>query len=561
MIVPTTAQLAVRDYPSLSLLVVAPAGCGKTETLALRIAGLIDSGDVRPPRRILATTFTNRAKDNLRSRLRDHVPAGVMRNHITVANFHGLAARIIRAHAATIGLDPAIELPDGNWVKEQCHDRGLNYQAIEAIDGLFRTIKQQPLDDAAVVEALRASANLDAYEIEQHRIADNRATYDDLLRLAELILAHDAVAELYRNHFGAVIVDEYQDLTAQQLRVLTRIGQDRITFAGDLAQGIYSFTGARPAETEAAIRRAVGTHVVEFDESHRSSPAVLNMVNALNTVTGGTDLRCAKPHTWPAGGLAALWDFPDQHQEAKWITHLAKHIHASAPNHRIGVISRIKSRLRFVDHALDSTEMPVHRWEDGVLDTDTAIIVKQILHVIDIDTLNVVTDRLAYLVDLARLDEIDEPDTRRALIDALVWVLDRSSAGDHPDQIANRIRIGHQNTLLDATGVHLLSGHVGKGQQFDWVVVVGAEDDSVPFFRSETAEEILEEARIFSVMISRARHGIVITHAANVPTAAGYARMRQPSRFLPALIAAHPLTKDQAAQWLKSAPWNQLQKR
>lgn len=285
------------------------------------------------------------------------------------------------------------------------------------------------------------------------------------------------------------------------------------------------------------------------------------MVNALNSVTGGTDLHCAKPHAWPAEGLAAIWDFPDQHQETKWVIHLAKHINSAAPNHRIGVIARIKSRLRFLDHALASTELTVNRWEDGVLDTDTAVIVKRALHAVDIDALNAVTDRLAYLVELAKIDEINEPDTRRSLIDALVWVLDRMSAGDHPDQIASRIRIGQQNTLLDASGVHLLSGHVGKGQQFDWVVIVGAEDDTVPFFRAETTEELLEEARIFSVMISRARHGVVVTHAASVATMAGKAKARQPSRFLLALSAAHPLTKHQSGEWLKAAPWDQLRKR
>lgn len=561
MIEPTAGQLAVRDYPSLSLLLVAPAGCGKTEALALRIAGLIESSGIRPPRRILAATFTNRSKDNLRSRLLDHVPAAVLRSHVTTANFHGLAARIIRAHAATIGIDPSIQLPDGDWVRARCHDRNLAYPAIDAVESLFRTIKQQPLDDSAVSNALKESRNRVAFEIEQERIADNRATYDDLLRLAELILSHDAVADLYRNHFGAVVVDEYQDLTAQQLRVLSRIGGDRITFAGDLGQGIYSFTGARPAETDASIRRAVGENILAFNESHRSSPSVLNMVNALNPLTGGTGLSCAKPHTWPAGGLAATADFPDHRAEAEWITHLANHIHRSAPSHRIGVIARIKSRLRFIDQALESTKLPVHRWEDGVLDTDTAVMVKRMLHSMDLDALRGVTDRLAYLVDLARLDEIDEPDTRRAATDALVWVLDRLGNGDSPDQVASRIRIGHQNTLLDAAGVHLLSGHVGKGQQFDWVVAAGAEDDIVPFFRAETSEEVLEEARIFSVMLSRARHGVIVTHAASVPSAAGYPRPRQPSRFLPSLTAASALGKGEAEQWLRVAPWDQLQER
>ena len=106
MITPTDKQRRVRDHESLALLLVAPAGCGKTETLAMRIAGLIDGHHVRTPRRVLATTFTNRAKDNLRSRLNDHIAPARMRDHVTVSNFHGLAARIIRAHGNVIGIDP-----------------------------------------------------------------------------------------------------------------------------------------------------------------------------------------------------------------------------------------------------------------------------------------------------------------------------------------------------------------------------------------------------------------------------------------------------------------------
>lgn len=66
---PTGEQQAVRERPELDLLVVAPAGCGKTEAMALRAAGLLERGQVSAPRQILVTTFSNRAKDNIDGRL------------------------------------------------------------------------------------------------------------------------------------------------------------------------------------------------------------------------------------------------------------------------------------------------------------------------------------------------------------------------------------------------------------------------------------------------------------------------------------------------------------
>lgn len=557
MITPSETQKRVRDHESLALLLVAPAGCGKTEALAMRIAGLIDGRRVSAPRRVLATTFTNRSKDNLRSRLSDHIPAARLRDHVTVSNFHGLAARLIRAHGNVIGIDPAIELPENDWVGEQLHKLGLQYQAKDAVMDILRTTKQQALSDDQVASVLDAHGNQTAVALERKRIAENRATYDDLLRYAELILANDAVAHLYRNHFRAVVVDEYQDLTPQQLRVITRIGEGRITFAGDLAQGIYGFAGARPAEIDAAVR-AVAEDIIEFNESHRSSPAVLDLVNSLNPITGGQDLRCSDPASWPNGGVAALATFSTADDEAASITRLVQRILDRAPNHRVGVISRVKSRLRFIDPAVEAARLPLHRWEDGVLDTDTAKLVRALLRRLDVAEFATVNDKLTHLRDLAAFDRVEEPDTRKALVDALGWVLDRLNDGLTPTQIAARIRVGDQTTLLTAPGIHLLSGHVGKGQQFDWVVVVGAEDGNIPFFLAESEAEKLEEARILSVMLSRARHGAFVTYTRNVPTIAGSPRDRDLSPLWSSLKASGALTGSAVKEWLDGADWDAI---
>ncbi len=110
--------------------------------------------------------------------------------------------------------------PRTDWVGEQLQLNSAcsTGQATQSLD-ILRTTKQQALTDEQVAAALDAHGNQTAIALETEALAENRATYDDLLRYAELILANDAVADLYRNHFGAVIVDEYQDLTPQQLRV------------------------------------------------------------------------------------------------------------------------------------------------------------------------------------------------------------------------------------------------------------------------------------------------------------------------------------------------------
>jgi DNA helicase-2/ATP-dependent DNA helicase PcrA len=140
MITPTMKQLEIRDTKSLGLLVIAPAGCGKTEALALRVHGLIRNDIVTLPRKVLVVTFSNRARDNIQDRLRIYLHPDELRDRVTVSNFHGLSARIFRAHAGVIGLDPSMSLPESDWVGEECRRLGLDYPAQRQVESQLRVL-------------------------------------------------------------------------------------------------------------------------------------------------------------------------------------------------------------------------------------------------------------------------------------------------------------------------------------------------------------------------------------------------------------------------------------
>jgi DNA helicase II / ATP-dependent DNA helicase PcrA len=551
---PTPSQVEIRDEPCPRLLVLAPAGCGKTEALALRAAGQLERGAVTAPRKILVATFTNRARDNIRERLRAHLRPGDFRDRVTVQNFHGLAARIFHAHAAVAGIDPDMTMPDRDWVADQCRARGLGYQTAGRTTDALRIVKQDARDDAAVLTALKDEP--DALEIERLRQQEHRVTYDDLLRYAELILANDTVAGLYQNHFSSLIVDEFQDLTPQQLRVIQRIGYGRTTYAGDMAQGIYGFTGADPDAVMASIKDEVHA-TVTLSESHRSSLAVLAMVNAFARHIGGQKLTCADPSAWPGGGVAARVSFPAAADEARWALGLARHICTQAPRQRVAVIARSRTRRRFIDDlAARVTGMDCYRWDDPVLDTQTAPLLRQALHRATADAYRRAPDRLAYLRDLARAGDMQDPDIRRVLVDALDWAADLLDEGSTPAEVAARIKVGDGDTLLTRPGLHLLTGHVGKGQQFDWVIVIGVEEGCLPDFRAATAAQLAEEARIFSVMMSRARHGVAVSSARDVPDLSNRTWQRTPSGLL-SHLAGVAECRDAAGldAWIRSADW------
>lgn len=502
-------------------------------------------------------TFSNRARDNIRDRLQSYVPLSVLRDSVSLTNFHGLSARIFRAHGRVIGLDPEMVLPESDWVREQCFRWRWGWDKIKPSENALRLAKQQALDDAEVERFLRAHDSNGALQLERQRLAEKRLTYDDLPRVAELLLNDDAVASLYRNHFSAVIVDEFQDLTPQQLRIVNRIGLGKTTYAGDLAQGIYSFAGAQPARVERAIRLECAD-AIELSESHRSSPAVLSMVNSLRELTGGAKLTSACPESWPGGGLAAGVVFKDPEEEGRWAVEFSRYILARAPRQRIAIICRNGPRRKAVDTLAKMSGLPVYIWDDGMLDTETARLVKGMLGRLDSDKAVAAADPLQYLRDAINFDAIVDIDTRRPLYDALVWCLGKLRDGNTPIQIRNRIGVGGQETLLTAAGLHLLSGHVGKGQQFDWVVAVGVEDGVIPDWRSNEEAEKMEDARVLSVMLSRARIGVVVTFATQVADNSGRLRSRKGSPFLQQLKTALPTDEAGVHRFLESRDWDSM---
>ena len=83
------------------------------------------------------------------------------------------------------------------------------------------------MSDTEILSELEEMGASLALRIEQERVACKQLTYDDLPRIAERLLSDERVRRLYANHFAYVIVDEYQDLTPQQLRIVQAIGMRR----------------------------------------------------------------------------------------------------------------------------------------------------------------------------------------------------------------------------------------------------------------------------------------------------------------------------------------------
>jgi DNA helicase-2/ATP-dependent DNA helicase PcrA len=464
-------------------------------------------------------TFSNKAKDNLATRMR-LIMGAVWRDKVTVTNFHGLAGRLLRAHGNQIGLGREVTFPERVWLARTKAALGIGWKNSDAFDASLRQAKRGAVTDDVVMERLVADGHAAAITFQERLQEEARLDYDDLLRHAARLLTIPEVRRLYQLHFGMVMVDEVQDLTTMQLGIVNAIGVDRITYAGDPAQGIYSFAGAEPDAVFAAIR-AREPQIVEFDESYRSSPAVLAAANILATELGTTHLRCADPDQWPDRGHVTMLKSASLEEEAASLTTLVQLILERHEAVSIGIVVRRQTRLLAIKAALKGTDQTFEDWGAPTHVPKVVRLLKRFRREA-VSSGDDAGEQLAALEvacrsqleesDAAGLDEVSAAcEELRALVgqgmslEEAVATCREAPAADEPV----------------APGVHLLTGHLGKGQEFDWVVVVGLEDGHVPDFRAVGGEQLREELRVLHVMVSRARYGLVLTRSVTANTRSG----------------------------------------
>jgi DNA helicase-2/ATP-dependent DNA helicase PcrA len=523
-------QLTIATSDRDNLLVVAPPGCGKTEILAKRAAFLV--AGLKPGQKILALTFSNRAQQNLRERLNRELGAARCRRYVTVRNFHGHATEILRAHAGTLGMNPEFPQPGKQTLKSAIAPhvagmaRGPALDFVKEIEGALSAAKQQRRDDHEVLVAMaNAGAASAALEVERERQRSGLLHYDDLLRHAQRLLQVKAVANLYQQHYGALLLDEFQDLTLQQLDIALRSVASRRTFVGDPLQGIYSFAGARPDLVEAELRTLCG-EPLRLTTSYRSSPAVLAVVNPVAGWMGSPPLTAAYPDRWCEGGAScAVRKFGTEDLESQWIVETARTILARDQAATIGVISRSAFRRRNVDAVFAEADVPSSQWDLAVENSQVVDLLRAVAK--GLPSTALVTD--LEVRALAAVPAAD-PDTRQDVAAAVDQLKVFAAATGSIAEAFVRLPVRDPSAAI-GPGVHLLSAHTGKGQQFDWVFVPGFEDGHIPDFRAKTPDALREELRVLLVMLSRARHAVVLTSAAERLVANGNSRSLDVSRW------------------------------
>jgi DNA helicase-2/ATP-dependent DNA helicase PcrA len=276
------------------LLILAGAGTGKTTTLCSRVAHLVAEGV--PSERILLVTFTRRAAREMLQRSRGLVPASAK---VLGGTFHSVAHRLVRRHAAALGLPGGFGMLDAgdaadvlDLLREEAghaQSRTRFPRKGTLLDIYSRTVNaQQPLS-GVIAEHFpwcedhrdAISAMFKAYTARKRELGV--LDLDDLLLFWRALARDDVIGPRVASGFDHVLVDEYQDVNGLQVdlvRGLAAFGPE-ITAVGDDFQAIYGFRSASAAHILDFPEHFPGTRVVTLERNYRSTQPVLDAANAL----------------------------------------------------------------------------------------------------------------------------------------------------------------------------------------------------------------------------------------------------------------------------------------
>lgn len=356
------------------LLLLAGAGSGKTTVLIQRIANLItfgcgsDSPEVpfaateedlaflegleqevpaedqsraerlcalRPaaPWNIIAITFTNKAANELKTRLEAAV--GPRAYDVWAMTFHSACCRILRREIERLGYSRSFTIYDTSdserIMKDIIKSMGLDDKSFPAksvlsMIGRVKDRQQTPEAFARTAQArgdYRLEKIAEAYGEYQKRLkANNAVDFDDIICLTvELLENFQEVREYYQRKFHYVLIDEYQDTNRLQYRLAALLagGHENICVVGDDDQSIYRFRGATIENILNFEQAYPGARTIRLEQNYRSTQSILNAANGVIANNSGRKGKTL----WTANGVGEpilVYEAYNETEEANFVS-------------------------------------------------------------------------------------------------------------------------------------------------------------------------------------------------------------------------------------------------
>lgn len=561
-------QRAVAEAVRGFVCVRAGAGTGKTRAITYRIANAVRTGAVRP-QQVLAVTFTARAAGEMRSRLRDLGIRGVQ-----ARTFHSAAlsqlryfwpnaiggnapeikeskAAFVAAAAAQLGMptdlptvrDIAAEI---EWAKVSlitADDYPVQARKAERVGVAART-PEEIAQLIKVYEDLKAERGVIDFE-------------DVILILIGLMIDRPDIARNIREQYSYFVVDEYQDVSPMQHRLLQLWLGDRhdLCVVGDSAQTIYSFTGARSEYLEHFTREHPRAQEIVLARNYRSTPEIIALANSV--LAGATDVHPVQLRAMSHSGKAVeCASYAHGSQEAQKIAAAIKALAAQGEKlSNVAILYRTNAQSAEFERALGDAGLPfVLQGQESFFrrrEVREAMVVLRALareesgarglgNVRGLGDVDVAAPaQTGFDTDSAPLPELVEgalrnmgwrpegPSARgasrerweslealRALAQEL-WDRRHAGIGQFVAELEERAEL-HNVPLTNA--VTLSSLHGAKGLEWDVVFLAGIAEGLIPISYAQTPQAVAEERRLLYVGITRARQQLYVSYARSYGT-------------------------------------------
>ncbi|MDO8503699.1 MAG: UvrD-helicase domain-containing protein [bacterium] len=572
------------------LLILAGAGSGKTRTLTVRAAWLIQEKGI-PPENLLLLTFTNKAAGEMRDRITKLLSSATLFSALSThypfaGTFHSFCARVLRETGHFLGIPNNFVIYDTNDQKE------LVKEAIQKL-GLENSVKPQvalaeisqaknelvnPLEYAGYVRGEWQKKVAQIYLEYQKLLKRNDALdFDDLLvQIVHLFKNYKDVLTKYRNRFQYILVDEWQDTNKAQYEITKMLAsRDRnLTVVGDASQSIYGWRGADYRNITNLQRDFPELTTINLKRNYRSTQNILDA--AYGVISKNKNHPILELWTEnPKGERIKLYQARSELDEAAFIVNQVNQLigevtysdfavlyrtnaqsrvleeaflHQGIPYVLVGNVSfyerreikDILSYLRLIANSKDS----VSRKRAEKLGKKRLIKFEEIAERLNpekhttLEVLDEILEKTGYLElydkkneeDLIRLENIKELRSVATEFPTLTQFLEQVALVEAAQDARGKILLASQEG--NGGAVTLMTAHAAKGLEFSIVFITGLEEGLFPHSRSLfDSEQLEEERRLAYVGITRAKQKLYLTFASR-RLIFGQRGSNLPSRFL-----------------------------
>jgi DNA helicase II / ATP-dependent DNA helicase PcrA len=365
-------QQKIVDRLNGGVLVLAPVGTGKTRVLAERLAKAIAVGGFAPER-ILNLTFTNRAAQEMRNRVRRYLPDEAPR--LIVKTFHALCAYVLRFEAKQIGLDPDFVVFDDADSEELIRHTWAITGNDKTANGRLSEISNALHDCKAKADTTRLRVGLMSKHLfdemgsefadravrYQNLLAENNALdFADLTYLARSSFQEDtAIADRWRARFDFVQVDEVQDTHMSEYEIVRHLARQsgNLAMIGDVDQTIYEWRGSTPTKVLEQFKSDFSAYELQLSLNHRATKTLINAASSFAASYANRRTKCVAAPDRPDGEPILVHHAHDENQEGDWVAQQIARLRRGNPElklRRVAVLTRRNSRSICISKALEN---------------------------------------------------------------------------------------------------------------------------------------------------------------------------------------------------------------